>query len=93
MILLAAASDSASIAVMDSTTPSKRTYIHQLQDEVAGLRGDKIVADEAVADLVAYLTGPKFARDTTVQVADVLARLEPVRSALGYASPATTDVA
>ncbi|WP_391349543.1 hypothetical protein [Azospirillum sp. A23] len=36
--------------------------------------------DETVLDLFRYLTSTKFHEDTTVQVADVLQRLQPLRS-------------
>ena len=38
--------------------------------------------DDQVLDLVVYLQSSKFNEDTTVQVADVLRRLEGVRSRL-----------
>src|SRR5262249_3283163 len=66
-------------------TRAHTNYIHRLQDELAQARRLERLADEHLAELVAYLHSPKFAKDTTVQVNDVLTRLLPARSALGYA--------
>ena len=57
-------------------------YIHRLQAEVAELKADKAVADKVLTSLVGYLTSSKFYDDPTVQVADVLRRIEDARTAV-----------
>lgn len=57
-------------------------YIHKLQGQVKALRADKAQAQDVLTDLVSYLTSPKFHQDTTVQVNDVLTRIQDARSAL-----------
>jgi hypothetical protein len=57
-------------------------YIHQLQMEVRNQHETIEQIREAYQDLLIYLVSPKFHNDTTVQVQDVLNRLQPIRSAL-----------
>jgi len=57
-------------------------YIHTLQAKVAELEADKAAADAALMDLYRYLGSDKFREDTTVQVSDVLWRLQDVRTAV-----------
>ena len=57
-------------------------HIHTLQGKV---RDARYLSDECLRDLnelVAYLSSSKFHTDPTVQVRDVLNRLEPLRSHL-----------
>ena len=54
----------------------------QLQDEVIMKDTSLDYIDEKMLDLVVYLQSEKFYDDPTVQVADVLRRLEPMRSEL-----------
>ena len=57
-------------------------YIHQLQMAVRFEHDRIIEAHNQLNELISYLYSSKFHNDTTVQVADVLRRLDPVRSAL-----------
>ena len=57
-------------------------YIHTLQATVAGLEDDKAVARDTLDDLMRYLCSSKFSEDPTVQVGDVLMRLQAAREAL-----------
>ena len=54
----------------------------QLQEEVKMKDTSLDYIDEKMQELVIYLQSPKFYDDPTVQVADVLRRLEPMRSEL-----------
>jgi hypothetical protein len=51
----------------------------ELADENIELKLEIAKAHEALTELKAYLQSSKFHRDTTVQTADVLHRLEEVR--------------
>jgi len=57
-------------------------YIKQLQADVIRLKAQVEDANDAVVDLRSYLFSDKFSNDTTVQVTDVLNRLNPVSRAL-----------
>lgn len=57
-------------------------YISRLQQENRHLGYNIKDAQAALNELCGYLLSPKFHNDTTVQVADVLRRLQPVRDAL-----------
>lgn len=57
-------------------------YIQKLQSQREQLIDEKREALDLLQDLRIYLSSDKFANDTTVQVRDVLNRLEPLRSAL-----------
>ena len=57
-------------------------YIHTLQGQRVDLLEAIVDAQCAANELLAYLESPKFFNDTTVQIKDVMARLEPVRDAL-----------
>tara|TARA_R110002020_G_scaffold51820_1_gene146304 strand:+ start:404 stop:703 length:300 start_codon:yes stop_codon:yes gene_type:complete len=54
----------------------------QLQEEVKMKDTSLDYIDEKMLDLIVYLQSEKFYDDPTVQVADVLRRLEPIRSEL-----------
>ena len=54
----------------------------QLQEEVKMKDTSLDYIDEKMLELIVYLQSPKFYDDPTVQVADVLRRLEPMRSEL-----------
>lgn len=58
-------------------------YITKLQTEVRTLKYNASDANIALDELVNYLLSSKFNDDTTVQVKDVLNRLQPIREALG----------
>jgi hypothetical protein len=51
-------------------------HIHNLTDDLAGATAGLAQLDEEIRELRIYLTSEKFHQDTTVQVADVLHRLE-----------------
>ena len=55
----------------------------EAEDELRKIVDD---VDDGIAGLVRYLSSSKFAEDTTVQVADVLRFLQPVRSKLAEES-------
>lgn len=55
-------------------------HIQRLTSDNTELRETLDGVDETVADLIRYLTSSKFHDDTTVQVSDVLARLQPLRN-------------
>lgn len=57
-------------------------HIHAKAIRIAQLEHEKALALGHVRALQAYLLNPKFHGDTTVQVADVLARLEPIQTQL-----------
>lgn len=57
-------------------------YIKQLERDLADLKIDRTLALLHLVDLQAYLSLEKFHDDTTVQVADVLRRLEPIKQHL-----------
>ena len=54
-------------------------YIHKLQNRVEVLEQEKARALEDIIDLQRYLLSRKFDDDPTVQVADVLRRLAPIK--------------
>lgn len=54
-------------------------HIQKLQEEVKYLTKQKAICSDEVTDLMVYLTSSKFHEDTTVQVGDVLRRLETLR--------------
>lgn len=61
---------------------SSGNFIHQLQMALR-YEHDRInAAKQELLELVTYLNSSKFHNDTTVQVADVLRRLEPARNSL-----------
>lgn len=60
----------------------KTTYIERLETAIWQLNHAASDANDAILDLYRYLQSTKFHEDTTVQVADIFARLEPVRKAL-----------
>jgi hypothetical protein len=53
-------------------------YIHILQQEKAELQAELAGIRRGLDCLKIYLNSPKFYHDTTVQIADVLRRLEEV---------------
>lgn len=57
-------------------------YIRKLQNQREQLIAEKREGLAALQELEAYLHSEKFRTDTTVQVADVLARMAPAKSAL-----------
>lgn len=57
-------------------------YIEQLQHDKKELTEQLIKANEALADIQVYLLSNKFWQDTTVQVRDILNRLEQLKSAI-----------
>jgi len=57
-------------------------YIHKLQERVAELEAEKLEAREELDALVSYLLSAKFSSDPTVQVLDVLHRIQGARNAL-----------
>ena len=57
-------------------------YIKKLQETVKMKQSSLMYIDDQVLDLIIYLQSSKFNEDTTVQVADVLRRLQGVRSEL-----------
>lgn len=57
-------------------------YIHALREQRSDLANAIIDSKTALDELVSYLCSPKFHTDTTVQVQDVLSRLEPLKSAV-----------
>ena len=57
-------------------------YIKRLQEQKTQLCDEKVAGLDALHDLYRYLQSEKFHTDTTVQISDVFARLEPVRKAL-----------
>jgi hypothetical protein len=50
----------------------------QLKDDNAKLQGDKAATIEAINELKGYLQSSKFHQDPTVQVQDVLNRLDVI---------------
>lgn len=64
-------------------------YIHRLQNENEAKARQVEELEAGIADLVSYLTSPKFNDDTTVQVSDVLLRLSEIKSAAQYAHDET----
>tara|TARA_R110000787_G_scaffold110802_2_gene219462 strand:+ start:488 stop:718 length:231 start_codon:yes stop_codon:yes gene_type:complete len=57
-------------------------YIHKLQETVKMKDTSLDYIDEKVVDLMMHLQSSKFHIDPTIQVADVLRWLEPIRSEL-----------
>ena len=57
-------------------------YIKRLQSHKEQLIEEKREGLDALHEVYRYLQSEKFRNDTTVQVSDVFARLEPVRAAL-----------
>lgn len=57
-------------------------YSTRLRRKIGDLRSDKMLANQALQELRQYLTSEKFHSDRTVQVADVLLRLEAISSHL-----------
>ena len=55
-------------------------YIKQLQKENKDLRQALTTVDDMIIQIEHYLLSSKFHQDTTVQIADVLLRLDEVRS-------------
>jgi len=63
-----------------SNDSPRRTYIHRLQDELRESEASREAMVAAALDLRRYLLSEKFWQDTTVQVSDVLYRLDQVLS-------------
>lgn len=61
---------------LTDTEPATVNYIHKLQAEAAAAKLETEARDATLADLRRYLLSPKFHTDTTVQVRDVLHRIE-----------------
>jgi hypothetical protein len=60
-------------------------YSVQLKDRINCYRGRQVDAMHELGHLESYLTSEKFHNDTTVQTADVLRRLENIKTAIrGY---------
>lgn len=57
----------------------RKTYIHTLQDQVAELTAEKERMEEGMRLLRGYLTSSKFHNDDSVNVRDVLLRLDEIR--------------
>jgi hypothetical protein len=55
-------------------------HIHKLNIEIARLKGELQAYEDGINDLRIYLNSSKFSVDTTVQCADVIMRLQEVRS-------------
>ena len=55
-------------------------YIKRLEADNKDLRDLDTNKMEAINDILMYLASPKFDQDTTVQVSDIVARLQHVRS-------------
>ena len=53
-------------------------WTNQLKVDNAKLQDDKVATMEAIRDLKIYLQSSKFHQDTTVQVQDVLTRLDVI---------------
>ena len=51
-------------------------YIKKLEAENTDLKARVEATDQGIQDLISYLCSDKFADDSTVQVRDVLKRLE-----------------
>ena len=51
-------------------------YIHQLQERIADLSGEVRAYEGMILDLKMYLLSDKFDEDPTVQVRDVLNRID-----------------
>jgi hypothetical protein len=60
----------------------KTNYINKLQDEARYLKHNIMDANDAITDLMVYLSSSKFDNDSTVQVKDILNRLQPIKDAL-----------
>lgn len=58
----------------------KNNHIHNLQIEIARLTAEKIAYEDGLQDLKIYLNSSKFFTNTTVQCADVIMRLQEIRS-------------
>lgn len=54
----------------------------EIAQENTALKSEIKKASQALTELTAYLVSPKFHLDTTVQVADVLRRLDEVKRTL-----------
>jgi hypothetical protein len=67
---------------MESLKPARTNYIHRLEDEVSELRASVGDARECLTHIRTYLLSDKFHKDTTVQVQDVLNRLESIADCL-----------
>ena len=55
-------------------------YIQRLEDNNKDLRDIDTSKMAAINDILVYLASPKFDADTTVQVSDMVTRLQQVRS-------------
>ena len=55
-------------------------YIKRLEAANKDLRDIDTNKMEAINDILVYLASPKFDHDTTIQVSDIVARLQHVRS-------------
>jgi hypothetical protein len=55
-------------------------YIQRLEDENKDLRDIDTSKMESINDILVYLASSKFGDDTTVQVSDMVTRLQQVRS-------------
>ena len=62
-------------------------YIHRLEDEVAALRAELMGLRSGLQDLKGYLVSEKFHVDPTVQVRDMLTRLEAAEHLAGDLRP------
>lgn len=69
----------------------KLNYIHNLQDEVTALKARNAAMEEGLLHLFTYLTSDKFADDPTVQVADVLRRINVAREMANSAETETEN--
>lgn len=55
---------------------ARTNHIHRLQDELAGANAALAQMQDEVRDFRTHLTSAKFHNDPTIQVGDVLLRLE-----------------
>jgi hypothetical protein len=65
-----------------ASTPKRPSHIGNLQNAKDQAWAQVGEADQCLTELMTYLNSPKFREDTTVQVRDIFARIEPLRSAL-----------
>lgn len=54
----------------------------KLPDQVAQYKAEKLVLMEGLKELRQYLASPKFAVDTTVQIADIELRINEILNCL-----------
>jgi len=59
-------------------------YIVKLQTERKAARQELQEIEGEIVDLICYLISPKFRDDPTVQVSDVLRRIQPLRNRVGF---------